>query len=115
MIDYREGAKCQAVCGNCGKGVPATLKNETISLCEGLEEVENVLVDICDECGSICSVPHKSVKPLQQAFKRLVDSNSVSGYGEITIELKSQVDAKKSRKKESEPDYQHEYLLQATG
>ena len=95
MLDYREGAKCQAVCANCEKSVPATLKNETISLCEGLEEVENVLVDVCDVCGSICSVPHKSVKPLQQAFKRLVDSNSVSGYGEITIELKSQVDAKK--------------------
>ena len=114
MIDYREGAKCQAICANCGKGVPATLKNETISLCEGLEEVENVLVDVCDVCGSICSIPYKSIEPIQDASARLLESKAVSRYGEISIELKSQVDTKKIREKETEPDYQHEYPWQAT-
>ena len=115
MIDYREGAKCRVLCANCGKATPATLKNETVSLCEGLEEVENTLVYVCDLCGSMSSVPHKSVGPLQQAFKRLVDSNSVSDYGEITIELKSQVDEKKAGEGQSETDFQHKYPMQATG
>ena len=109
MLDYRGGAKSRVLCANCGKVTPATLKNETITLCEGLEKVENTLVYVCDLCNSMSSVPHKSVGPLQQAFKRLVDSNSVSGYGEITIELKSQADARKERGKKSEPDYEDEY------
>ena len=113
--ERREGAKCEVVCANCKKSVPATLKSETISLCEGLEEIKNVLVDVCGLCGSICSIPYKSIEPIQDASARLLESKAVSRYGEISIELKSQVDAKKIRKKESEPDYQHEYPLQATG
>ena len=114
MLDYREGAKCQVLCANCRKASPATLKNETISLCEGLEEVENTLVYVCDLCDSMSSVPHKSVGPLQQAFKKLVVSNSMSGYDEITIELKSQAGARKKRAKKSEPEYQHKYPIHVT-
>ena len=109
MIDYREGAKCEAVCANCGTSVPATHKNETISLCEGLEEIETVLSLICDQCGSICAIPYKSVKPIQDAVARLIDSKTVSNYGEITIELKSQADARKELAQKFEPDFQDEY------
>ena len=115
MYDYQEGAKIKSVRANCKKSVPATFKNETVSLCEGLEEIENVLLVICDECGSMTAVPAESLPPLQDAFKRLVKSKAVSRYGEITIELKSQVDAKKDSERNSESDYQHEYPLRATG
>ena len=97
------------------KSVPATLKSETVSLCEGLEEIENVLLDVCDICGSICSIPYKSLEPIQDATKRLLESKTVSCYGEITVELKSQVDAKKARDPQSDPNHQHEYPMQATG
>ena len=109
MQEYSNGAKCEAVCANCGTSVPATHKNETVSLCEGLEEIENVLALICDQCGSICSIPYKSVKPIQDAVARLIDTKAVSNYGEITIELKSQADARKEHGKKSEPEYQDEY------
>ena len=115
MYDYREGAKTTSVCSYCEKSVPSTLSNVTLSLCEGLEEVENVLVRICDECGNIVSTPHRSVTPIQQAMKRLVESGVVSERGKIPVELKSKVDARKVRDSESEPEYQHEYPLQATG
>ena len=115
MFDYQEGAKIGSFCTICGKKVSATLKNEILSLCEGLEEVENVLVVICDECGSMTAMPAQSLPPVQDVFKRLVDSKVVSRYGEITVELKSKVDAGKQLEKESEPNFQHEYPLQATG
>ena len=111
MIDYREGAKSASLCAFCEKTVEVTLTNETLSLCEGLEEVDNVLVNICDECGNIASTPHKSVLPIQQAMKRLVESGVVSDRGKIPVELKFRVDARKV----SELNNQHEYPLQATG
>ena len=113
MYDNQEGAKIKSVCANCKKSVPATFKNETVSLCEGLEEIENVLLVICDECGSMTAVPAESLPPLQDAFKRLVKSKAVSRYGEITIELKSQVERKKRLDRESESDFQEEYPLEA--
>ena len=115
MLDYREGVKSPSLCAFCEKGVTATLTSETLSLCKGLEEVENVLIEVCDECGNIASIPHRSVSLIQQAMKKLVESGVASELGKIPVELKSRVDAENSRKKESEPDYQHEYPLQATG
>ena len=109
MQEYREGAKSGALCANCEKRVPSTLTNETISLCEGLEEITNVLVDICDNCGNICSIPYKSIEPVQDAVERLLKSKVVSS-SEITLELKSQVDARKESGTKSEPNYQDEYL-----
>ena len=48
-------------------------------------------------------------------MKRLVESGVASERGKIPVELKSKVDARKVRDSESEPEYQHEYPLQATG
>ena len=53
MTDYREGAKVNSVCGYCKKSVTSTLTNVTLSLCEGKDEVENVLVRECNECGNM--------------------------------------------------------------
>ncbi len=115
MTDYTEGEKLISVCDYCEKRVSSTLTYETLSLCKGLEEVENVLLRVCDECGNMCSIPHQFVLPIQQAMKRLVESGAVSDRGKIPVELKSKVDARKSRDKKSESDYEHEYPLQATG
>ena len=58
MIDYHDGSKSFSICAECDKKVPATLKNETVSLCEGLEEIANVLVVVCDECsGYLTAIP----------------------------------------------------------
>ena len=115
MLDYREGAKCEAVCPYCEKSVTATLTNETLSLCKGLEEVENSLVLVCDECGNMTGIPARSLPPIQQAIKKLIKSGTVSDNNKITTELKSKVDARKELNKKSKPDYQHECPLQATG
>ena len=110
MYDYHEGAKIPSPCANCNKIVSATLTNETLSLCEDLEEATNVLVCICDECGNIVSTPHRSVSPIQNTIKRLIESGEVSDSSEITIELKSIVEQKKRVINESRPDIQDEYL-----
>ncbi len=115
MNDYRDGKKEPGPCGYCNKVVPTTFTNVTLSLCEGLEEVENSLVIVCDECGNMTGIPAQSLPPIQQAIKNLIKSGTVSDNNKITTELKSKVDARKELNKKSKPDYQHEYPLQATG
>ena len=113
MYDYREGAKINSACSHCKKSVTSTLTKETLSICEGLEEAEDVLVRICDECGNIVSTPHRSVTPIQNAIKRLIESGGVSDSSEITIELKSIVERKKRLDRESGTDFQEEHPLVA--
>ena len=113
MLDYREGAKSPGPCGYCKKVVPSTLTKVTLSLCEGLEEVENVLVDVCDECGNMISIPAQSLPPIQQAHKKIDESGMVSDRDEITTELKSFVDASKISNNNTVRDYPQEYPLVA--
>ena len=115
MLDYREGAKSASLCSACEKKVEVTLKNETLSFCEGKDEVENILVYICDICGNICSIPAQSLLPIQQKIEKLVESKVVSKAKDITVELKSIVDKEKVSDRQTVPEYQHEYPLQATG
>ena len=115
MHNYRKGAKNEALCAYCKKSVSSTLTNETLSICKGLEEVENVLVRVCDKCGNMITIPARSMLPIQHAAERLIDSKLVSNVEEVTVELKSLVDKEKVHDQESEPDYQHGYPLQATG
>ena len=114
MYDYREGAKITSLCAHCEKKVTSTLTNTTLSLCKGLEEVEGVLVRICNECGNIASIPHRSVEPIQLAMKKLVDSGAVSERGKIPVELKSFVVREKGFNRKSEPSHQEEYPLVVT-
>ena len=114
MIDYKEGVKCTSVCTHCEKSVPATLKNVTLSLCEGEEEVKNVLVDICDVCGNMTAIPAPSLPSIHKAIKKLVKSEVVSEAGKVTIDLKSIVD--KEYRFDTKPKlvYQQEYSMHAT-
>ena len=113
MYNYREGVKNASLCAICEKKVQATLTNETLSLCEGLEEVDNILVRICDVCGNITAIPARSMLPIQQVGERLLDSKMVSKIEDITVELKSIVDSQKAVKEKSAPDYQHGFPLEA--
>ena len=77
MTDYREGAKCEAVCAVIvNKAYQQLLQRLLLSLCKGLEEVESVLVDICDECGNMIAIPVRSLPPIQQAIKNLIESGN---------------------------------------
>ena len=105
MFEYKHGSKSSSICAHCETSVRTTLTSETLSFCEGSKEVENVLVLICDECGNMTGIPARSLPPIQQAMKSLVESGVVTDRSNIPVELKSKVDAKKSRERISEPDY----------
>ena len=49
-------------------------------------------------------IPHRSVLPIQQATRRLVNSKVVSDVGTVTVELKSIVASEKELNSEAEPD-----------
>ena len=95
IADYKEGKKLASDCGFCETRTSSTVTYVTLSLCEGLEEVGNVLLLVCDECGNMGLIPHQSVFPIQQAMKRLVESGVVTDRGDIPVKLKSKVDEKK--------------------
>ncbi len=113
MNDYQDGIKSPGACGYCNKVVQSTFTKVTLSICEGLGEVENKLVIVCDECGNMIGIPAKSDPPIQQAYKKLIESGMVSDSDEITTELKSKVDARKSSNKSTKEDYPQEYPLVA--
>ena len=113
MNDYQDGAKSPGPCGYCKKVVPTTLKSETLSMCEGLEEVENVLVRVCDECGNMVSIPARSLPPIHQARRKIIESGMAPDSGGMTTELKSKVDARKNSNNKTERDYPQEYPLVA--
>ena len=108
MYKYKEGAKRESICSYCEKSVTSTLTKTTLSICKGLEEVENVIVNVCDECGNMISIPARSEPPIQQAYKEIVETGSVSSYDDLTVELKSIVDAKETSNRESQRDYSQE-------
>ena len=114
MYDYRNGTRYDTLCAFCEKRVPTTLTNETLSLCEGLEEIENVLVDVCDECGNMCTIPAESLPRIQQAARRLLESKAISNLDEVSVDLKSIVDRKKELNQDSKTDHQDDYPIQAT-
>ena len=113
MIEYQEGAKVNSICAYCEKSEISTLTNTTVSICEGLEEVENVLARICDECGNMVSIPARSLPPIHQARRKIIESGTVPNSGGITTELKSKVDARKNSNNNTEQDYPKEYPLVA--
>ena len=96
MADYKNGEKLISVCNCRDKQVPSTLTSETISLCEGLKEVKNVLIRICDECGNMCSIPYQSLRPVHKMIKILIGSKVISDPDDVTIELKSIVERERN-------------------
>ena len=113
MYDYQEGAKSASLCASCNKKVPVTLTKETLSFCEGLEEVDDVLVYICDVCGNMCSIPAESLLPIQQTIQKLLQSKLVATADDITVELKTLVERKQGLGKESAQNLQEDYSLVA--
>ena len=114
MADYKEGEQLISVCGFCDKQESSTLSNETISLCEGLKEVKNVLVRICDECGNICSIPYQSLRPVHETIKILLESKVISDPDDVTIELKSIVESEKKIDRAARSSFQENYPQVAT-
>ena len=112
MINYKEFVKFNSVCAHCETSVQSTLTNVTLSLNEGLEEVENTLVLICDICGNMTAIPSRSLPPIRLAHKKIVESGKVS-KGAITTELKSIVDARKSARQDTKRNNPQEYPLAA--
>lgn len=57
-----------AFCWNCDKVVECELKNRNIQTSYGY--VKDVIVDVCNKCGSICSIPHSSTPKIHEFIKQ---------------------------------------------
>ncbi len=114
MNKFFAGTKSTSLCAHCEKKVASTLSYATLSLCEGVESVDNILVYICDECGNLAETPQRSVFPIQQAIKRILESKVVSDTGEITVKVTSVVISKKGIDSKLRSKNIHKYSFHAT-
>ena len=57
--EYKEGETSKAICPECKKLVPTTLRTRDHTL---NEMTKAVLVSVCDECNTTVGIPHSSAK-----------------------------------------------------
>jgi hypothetical protein len=67
---FIEGGKSEAVCRHCKALVSTTLRTRAYTLEESGIEVPGVLVDVCDVCDEIVTIPHQSTYRLRDARER---------------------------------------------
>lgn len=57
---YVEGDKSSGICETCKKKVSTYFKKHT------LQNIPDVLVSICQECGNVVGIPAQSIKMLKK-------------------------------------------------
>lgn len=60
MKILKVGEKEKAACSNCNAFVTVTYKLRDVPFSDGSGIVKNVLVGVCEQCDSVCVLPHQS-------------------------------------------------------
>ncbi|SFU81345.1 hypothetical protein [Pseudomonas sp. OV546] len=74
MTFYKEGDKSQAICEDCESVVHTTFQRRNVPFDDGVGEVENVLVAVCDICDRVVAVPAQSTPAIKAARELAVVS-----------------------------------------
>jgi len=62
-----EGDKSKAICATCNAIVPTTLLRRDVPFSDNSGNVDNLLVSVCDICGTIVAIPAQSVPAIKKA------------------------------------------------
>lgn len=71
MRIVKEGDKGQSICENCRKMVTTTCKLRDIPYGDEKNDIgliRNILVDVCDECDEMVTIPHQSSPQVRDAL-----------------------------------------------
>lgn len=75
---HRFGEKGKAVCENCEEVVSTTFAYRDVPLGDGPGKVRDILVALCDKCGSLVAVPPQSTPAIKAARETATKSIEVS-------------------------------------
>ncbi len=64
---YGPGDKSQAICDNCEDLVSTTFAYRSVPFDDSSGSVDNILVAVCDQCGTVLSVPPQSTPAIRRA------------------------------------------------
>ena len=67
MILYEAGQKTKAICENCKSAVPSTYDYRDMSFDKGTVRVKDLLVQVCDQCGTPVGIPAQSMPAIKHA------------------------------------------------
>ncbi|HAS6194648.1 TPA: hypothetical protein I7169_20475 [Vibrio vulnificus] len=74
MMILKVGDTQKAACHNCQAFETVTFKLEDVPFSDGSGIVKNVLVGVCDKCGSVAVLPHQSTPVVQKQLAKQRDS-----------------------------------------
>ncbi len=60
----------RAVCDNCKKFVGITYRLRDVPLSDGAGTVKDVIAGVCDQCDSVCVLPHQSVPAVAETMSK---------------------------------------------
>lgn len=75
---YRAGEKISVICTDCGLLREATFAYRDVHFSDGSGVVRNILVAVCDECGTIVATPAQSTPAIKAARETAVKPIEVS-------------------------------------
>lgn len=67
---YNEGDKSKALCSHCEDVVDVTFKYRDVPFSDGIGCAKNILVEVCDDCGTVVSIPRQSIPGIKSSRVR---------------------------------------------
>ena len=64
------GDIARAACDTCKKFVGVTYRLRDVSLSDGAGTVKDVIAGVCDQCDSVCVLPHQSVPAVAETISK---------------------------------------------
>ncbi|TMV02600.1 hypothetical protein FGK63_20445 [Ruegeria sediminis] len=68
---FSVGDKSRAICPDCEQIVSTTLERQDVSLDDGSGTVPGILAGVCDQCGTVVSIPAQSAPVIRQVMDRV--------------------------------------------
>ena len=62
-----EGGRGKAICNNCREIVSTTYRRRDVPFSDGNGEAKDILVSVCDACGSVVAIPAQSTPAIKEA------------------------------------------------
>ena len=68
MNIVKVGDTARAACDTCKKFVGVTYRLRDVPLSNGVGTVKDVIAGVCDQCDSVCVLPHQSVPAVAETI-----------------------------------------------
>ncbi|SDF89759.1 hypothetical protein [Paraburkholderia phenazinium] len=69
-----EGEKSKAICQSCKQIVSTTFARRDVPFSDGIGEVKDILVSVCDLCDRVVAIPAQSTPAIREARLKEVKS-----------------------------------------